>query len=338
MNIDLRTRYLGFDLKNPLVVAACPLGERVETLRSLEQSGAAAVVLPSLFVEQIENEDLQVHWSREYSSEQLAEASTYFPVDCDATVDPDSYLAHVEQAKRTLSIPIIASLNSGSKGNGWVQYARRIEQSGADALELNIYFIPTDPELPGAHIEQQYIDIVRSVRQAVSIPLAVKVGPYFSSMPNMAKQLIQAGADGLVLFNRFLQPDINVETLQVAPHLVLSTSHELRLRVRWIAILRNQTHASLAATGGVHTPEDVIKLLLAGADVTMVASALLQHGPEYLHTLLDGARAWLERNEYSSIQQIKGGLSQANYPDRAVFERCNYMQALASYVPGSIDR
>lgn len=330
MRVDLHTRYLGFDLNNPLVVSACPLGERLDTLRRLAEAGAAAVVLPSLFEEQIEHEDLEVHWLREYGTESFAEALTYFPVLHDANADPDSYLLHIEQAKDALSIPVIASLNGTTKG-GWVRYARRIEEAGADALELNIYFVATDPEVTGEQIESQYLDLVCSVRQAVKVPLAVKIGPYFSSMANMAKRLVQAGADGLVLFNRFLQPDIDMKTLQVTPHLVLSTSQELRLPLRWIAILRGRVRAYLAATSGVHTAEDVVKLLLAGADVTMTASALLEHGPEYLNTLLEGVRSWMEEYEYTSVQQMKGSLSQANCPDPAAFERCNYMKALASY-------
>jgi dihydroorotate dehydrogenase (fumarate) len=330
MKVDLHTKYLGFDLHNPLVVSACPLGEQLDTLRRLQDAGAAAVVLPSLFEEQIEHEDLEVHWLREYGTENFAESLTYFPVLRDATADPDSYLLHIEKAKDALSIPVIASLNGTTKG-GWVRYARRIEEVGADAIELNIYLIATDPDISAEQVEAQHLDLVGSVRRAVKIPLAVKIGPYFSSMANMAKRLVQAGADGLVLFNRFLQPDIDLKTLQVTPHLVLSSSQELRLPLRWIAILRGRVRAYLAATSGVHTAEDVVKLLLAGADVTMTASALLQHGPNYLGTLLDGVRAWMEQYEYRSVQQMKGSLSQVNCPEPALFERANYMNAIASY-------
>lgn len=330
MKVDLQTRYLGFDLPNPLVVSACPLGERMEMLRPLQDAGAAAVVLPSLFEEQIEHEDLEVHWLREYGTEGLANSLTYFPVLHDATADPDSYLLHIEKAKDALSIPLIASLNGTTKGS-WTRYARRIEEAGADALELNVYFVATDPETTGEQIERRYLDVVSSVRQAIKIPLAVKIGPYFSSVANMAKRLVQAGADGLVLFNRFLQPDIDLNLLQVTPHLVLSTSQELRLPLRWIAILRGRVHTCLAASSGVHTAEDVVKLLLAGADVTMTASVLLERGPQYVKTLLEGVRSWMEQYEYRSVQQMKGRLSQVNCPDPAAFERANYMKALASY-------
>ena len=331
MSVNLSTRYLGLELKNPLVVSACPLTGQLDSLRLLEEAGAAAAVMPSLFEEQIEHDAMAINDFYEQGVESFPEALSYFPEMDDYNTGPAAYLQHIEEAKRTVSIPIIGSLNGISRG-GWVDYARQIQEAGADALELNIYYVATDPEMTAEQLEGRYVDLVVAVREAVSVPLAVKIGPYFSSLPHMARKLAEAGADGLVLFNRFLQPDIDLETLRVSPKLVLSTSNELRLPLRWIAILRPQLRwCSLAATSGVHTPEDVIKLLLAGADVTMVASALFQHGPGHLRTLLDGTRAWLAEKGYASIEQMKGSLSQSNAPDSAAFERANYVQTLTTY-------
>lgn len=330
MSVDLRTRYLGLELANPLVVSACPLTERLVMLRSLEAAGAAAAVLPSLFQEQIEHEEREIHELHQFGAESFPEALDYFPELDDYNTGPETYLQLVESAKKSVAIPVIASLNGTSKG-GWEQYARQIEQAGADALELNIYLIPTDPETTGAQVESRYIELVQAVRQSVSIPLAVKLGPFFSALPHMARRLTEAGADGLVLFNRFLQPDIDLESLAVTPDMELSTSQELRLPLRWTAILHGRVQCSLAVTSGVHTSADVLKCLLAGADVTMTASALLRHGPDHLRTLLSEISEWMEENEYASLEQMKGSMSQQNCPDPAAFERSQYMKMLTSY-------
>jgi dihydroorotate dehydrogenase (fumarate) len=303
---------------------------RLDTLRRLEDAGVAAAVLPSLFEEQIEHDEMAVHDVYESTSEAFPEALSFFPELDGYNTGPDSYLRLVEGAKKALAVPVIASLNGRSRG-GWLRYARLIEEAGADALELNVYFVATDPDVPAEGVEARYMEIVEEVRRTVSLPLAVKVGPFFSSMPNMARKLVAAGADGLVLFNRFLQPDIDLETLRVAPHGVLSDSDELRLPLRWVAILRPWLRGSLAATTGVHTAEDVLKLLLAGADVTMTASALYKHGPDHVRTLLDGVSAWLDEKEYESVRQLKGSLSQANAPDPGAFERANYVKTLVRF-------
>lgn len=327
---NLATRYLGLNLKNPLVVSACTLTGQLDQLRRFEDSGAAAVVLPSLFEEQIEHDEMAVHDFYEFTSEKFPEALSFFPEMEDYNTGPEQYLDHVAAAKKALGIPVIGSLNGVSTG-GWIRYAKRIEEAGADALELNVYFVATDPNETAEQVERRYLDLVAAVRQAIAIPLAVKIGPYFSALPNFARRLVQSGAEGLVLFNRFLQPDINLETLDVEPRLVLSHSDELRLPLRWIAILRPQLAASLAATTGVHRASDVIKLLLAGADVTMVASALYKQGPEHLLTLLDGLDSWIREHEYTSVEQLKGSLSQVNAPAPGAFERANYIKTLVNF-------
>ena len=264
------------------------------------------------------------------AAQSFPEALSYFPEMNDYNTGPDAYLRHIEEAKRSLSIPVIGSLNGASKG-GWVEYGRSIQQSGADALELNIYDVITDPDLCAADVESRYVELLQAVREDVTIPIAVKLGPFFTALPNMVRQLTGAGARGLVLFNRFLQPDIDLETMRVAPNLVLSTSTELRLPLRWIAILRAHVKTSLAASTGVHTAQDAIKLLLAGADVTMIASVLYQHGPDHVRTLLDGIRNWLLAKEYTSVTQMKGSLSLLNAPDPAAFERANYIKTLVNF-------
>jgi dihydroorotate dehydrogenase (fumarate) len=330
MSVDLSTRYLGLALKNPLVVSACSLTGKLDTLRRLEDAGAAAAVLPSLFEEQIEHDEMAVHNFFEATSEAFPEALTFFPEVDDYNAGPDRYLQHLRDARAALSIPVIASLNGVSTG-GWLRYAKLIQEAGADALELNVYLVATDPDETAEAVEARYVELVADVRRAVSIPLAVKIGPFFSSLPNMARKLTQVGADGLVLFNRFLQPEIDLDTLAVAPHLVLSTSDELRLPLRWVAILRHQVKASLAATSGVHTAEDVLKVLLAGADVAMLASALYKHGPNHLRKVLSGVRSWLEERDYESVTQMKGSLSQSNAPDPGAFERSNYIKTLVDF-------
>jgi dihydroorotate dehydrogenase (fumarate) len=331
MTVDLTTRYLGLELGSPLVASPSPLGHNLEMLRRLEDAGAAAVVLPSLFEEQIEHEAFEVHQVLEAGSESFGEALSYFPELDDYNIGPSPYLDHLSSAKELLSIPVIGSLNGYSRG-GWVRYARLMQDAGADALELNVYFVATDPSVSSAQVEERYLELVRAVTEVVTIPVAVKVGPYFSSMANMAHRLAEAGADGLVLFNRFVQPNIDLETLSVVPEVNLSTSAELLLPLRWIAILHGQVDASLAATTGVHRPEDVLKLLLAGADVTMTTSALLRDGPERMRELVIGLRALLEKGEYESVEQLKGSMSQASCPDPEAFERSQYMRALVSFV------
>ncbi len=330
MSADLRTRYLGLELKNPIVAAASPLTSSLDGLKRLEDAGVAAVVLPSLFEEQIEHDEMAAHDLLLSGADLSPEARGFFPEMQHYNTGPDSYLKLIGEAKRSLALPVIPSLNGYTPG-GWTQIAKQFEQAGADAIELNIYFLATGLDDSSAEVEQRYIDLVASVSSMVSIPVAVKVSPYFSAMANMAARLAAAGASGLVLFNRFLQPDILLEELEVAPHLVLSTSDELRLALRWIAILRGRVKASLAGTGGAHTPEDVLKLLLAGADCAMVASSLLRKGPKHIATLVSGVEKWLTAREYASVEQMKGSLSQLSCPDPAAFERANYMKALASY-------
>ncbi len=330
MNVDLRTRYLGLDLANPVVAAASTISSRIDNLKRLQDAGVAAVVFQSLFEEQIEHEELQLHRALEHGAHSFAEAATYLPELEEYNVGPEEYLRHLEASKRELEIPLIGSLNGVSTG-GWVRYAKLIQDAGADALELNVYYIPADPEETGEQVERRYLDLVRAVREAVTIPLAVKIGPFFSSIPNMARRLVEAGADGLVLFNRFLQPDIDLETLEPLPTLRLSTSEELRLPLRWIAILHGRVRASLAATTGCHTAEDVIKVVLAGADVAMMASALFRHGPEHVRTVVEGVAAWLEEHEYHSVRQAKGSLAQENVPDPSAYARANYMEMLVRF-------
>lgn len=333
MSVDLSTTYMGLKLANPLAASAGPLTGAVEMLRRLEDAGVAAVVLPSLFEEQIEHEEMERHRLQEFGAESFPEALSYFPNLPELetyNTGPEAYLQHVERAKAEVSVPVIASLNGASSG-GWTRYARMMQDAGADALELNIYFLPIDPQVPGQQVETRYLELVASVREAVTIPLAVKVGPYFSAMANIAARLVEAGADGLVLFNRFLQPDIDLEQLQVNPDIELSTSSELRLPLRWVAILHGRVKTSLAVSSGIHTSRDVLKALLAGADVCMLTSALLKHGPEHLRGLLTEMSQWLQEHEYASVAQMRGSMSQQNCPDPAAFERANYMRALTSY-------
>lgn len=337
MSVDLRTSYLGMELAHPVVVSACSLGFDPANLKRMEDAGASAIVLPSLFEEQIVHDQMAVHEFYEFTSEKFSEALSFFPEMDDYNTGPEAYLRLVEQAKRSLSVPIIGSLNGTSAG-GWTRYAHLIQDAGADALELNIYHLVTDPGIDAQAAEARYLELVAELRKAVSIPLAIKLGPFFSALPHMATRLVEAGADGLVLFNRFYQPDIDLETLRVVPRLVLSTSDEVRLPMRWIAILSGRVQASLAATTGVHTPEDVLKLLLAGADVTMVASALYTRGIDHLRLLVDGVRSWLEEHDYTSVAQMKGSVSQANAQDPEAFERANYIRTLVDFTSSESTR
>jgi dihydroorotate dehydrogenase (fumarate) len=327
---DLSSTYLGLPLKNPLVASAGPFSKKIDSLRRLEDSGVAAVVLHSLFEEQINAESLELDHFLNAGTETYAESITYFPDLPTYNLDPDAYLEHLRKARESLGIPVIASLN-GITGGGWVQYARRIEQAGASALELNLYFLPTDPNLSGAEIEEADLRLVRDVRATVKIPLAVKLSPFFTAIPQMAKRLAEAGADGLVLFNRFYQPDLDLERLEVSPNLTLSTSDDLRLPLRWIAILYGRVRADLALTSGVHTGQDLIKAVMAGASAAMTTSALLQNGIEHAARILDEAGRWMTAHEYESAAQMKGSMSQKAVANPAAFERANYMKALRKY-------
>ena len=326
---DLRTRYLGLELPNPLVASSSPLTGTLDGLRRLEAAGAGAVVLPSLFEEDLAEEMREVE-GLQATGAIGARVDAGRPTQAGYGAGPAAYLSLLEQAKAILQVPVIASLN-GVSHTGWVRYAARLEQAGADALELNIYYVSSRPGLSSGEVEWHYLDVVRAVRQAAGIPLAVKLSPYFSSLVNMAGQLVEAGANGLVLFNRFYQPDLDIETLQVVPSLELSTSVELRLPLRWIAILRGQVRASLAATTGVHTGLDAAKVLLAGADVAMMTSALLRHGPGHLQAVEEELRAVMAERDYDSVAQLRGSMSQAAMPDPEGFERANYMRTLMSW-------
>jgi dihydroorotate dehydrogenase (fumarate) len=328
--IDLSTHYLGLKLRSPLVVAASPLCKDLTNLRHMEDCGASAVVLHSLFEEQLNIESNELDRFLWDGLDLSAESTTIFPDLGSYNIGPDHYLEHIRQAKQTVSIPVIASLNGVSKG-GWVAYAKQIEQAGADALELNVYFIPTDSGATAEDIEQLYVDLVAEVRKTVKIPLAVKVGPFFSSFANMAHRLQEAGADGIVIFNRFYQPDFDLEAMEVKPAVTLSNSSELLLRLHWAAMLWGHLKADVAITGGVHTAEDVVKSMMAGAKVTMLASALLQNGVGYLRPLRNQLEAWLEKREYESVEQMQGSMSQRNVPNPKAFQRSNYMRVLSSY-------
>ena len=330
MSPDLSTRYLGFELRSPLVASAGPLTGELATLEALDAAGVGAVVLPSLFEEQIRHDELAVHALHELGTHSFAEALDYLPEPADWNVGPDAYLRLLREATRRVSVPVIASLNGATDG-GWTTYARRMEDAGAAALELNVYIVPSDIDVSGAAIERAYLDLVASVRKAVALPLAVKVGPGFSSPGHMARRLVDAGADGLVLFNRFLRPDMDLESLRLVPSLVLSSPYESRLPLQWIGILHGRLRVSLAASSGVQQPSDALKLLLVGADVVMATSALLRHGPGHARVLLDGIAAWMREKEYTSVEQLKGSMSLANCPDPSAYSRANYMKTLLSW-------
>ena len=331
---DLSTRYLGLALRNPLVASASPLCESLDNIRRMEDAGAAAVVLHSLFEEQINLESHHLDRYLSHGTESYAESLTYFPDMTSYNLGPDAYLEHIRRAKAAVEIPLIGSLNGVSTG-GWITYARKIEQAGADALELNVYYIPADPELTGGQVEQMYVDLVRDVKRNVTIPVAVKLGHSFSAMANLARRLDAAGADALVLFNRFYLPDFDLETLDVVPRLTLSSSDELLMRLHWIAILYGHVRADLAVTGGVHTGADVLKAMMAGARVAMMTSALLKHGIEHLRGVRTELLEWMEAHEYESIAQMQGSMSYRSVREPAAFERANYMKVLSSYVQRS---
>jgi dihydroorotate dehydrogenase (fumarate) len=328
--IDLATRYLGLDLPSPLVPSASPLCESIDNLRRMEDAGAGAVVLHSLFEEQIEVESRALDRSLSYGSESYAEAVSYFPDLYRHNLGPDGYLEHVRRAKKALSIPVIGSLNAVSTG-GWVSFARLIQEAGADALELNMSYVPTDPDLAAGDVERMYVDLVRDVRAHVSIPIAIKLGHAFTALAHLARRLDQAGADGLVLFNRFYLPDFDLESLEVAPRLTLSSPHELLVRLHWVAILYGRVRADLAITGGVHGGAEVLKAMMAGARVAMLASALLRNGIEHLADVRRELSAWMDAHDYGSIAEMQGSMSYRAVAEPAAFERANYMKVLSSY-------
>jgi dihydroorotate dehydrogenase (fumarate) len=329
--MKLNTSYLGLSLRSPLVASASPLWENVDNIRRAEEAGAGAVVLFSLYEEQIRREREAVDHYISYGAESFAEAISYVPQPMQYHVGPDAYLDLIRRAKAAVSIPIIASLNGATVG-GWTRYARRMQEAGADALELNVYYIPTDPALSGAQVENTYGEILTAVKAAVSIPVAIKLSPYFSNMAAMARRLDELGTDGLVLFNRFYQPDIDLETLEVRPNVLLSTPQDLRLPLTWIGILYGRLRADMAASSGAHTGADALKLLLCGATVVMMTSALLRHGPGHLRTVLDEMTAWMREREYESVDQLRGSVSQMHAEDPSAFERAQYMRALTTYV------
>ncbi len=330
--MDLSTTYLGLKLRTPLVPSASPLSEEIDGIKRMEDFGASAVVLYSLFEEQLMLERLELDHHMTEGTESFAEATTFMPEPGEFHLGPEGYLEHIRRAKEAVGIPIIASLNGVTAG-GWTEYAKLIEQAGADALELNIYYIPTAPGLTGVEVEQTYLDILNMVKSVTTIPVAVKLSPFFSNLANMAKRIDDAGAGALVLFNRFYQPDIDLENLTVRPNVILSTPQALRLPMRWIAILHGRIKADLAATSGIHTAHDVIKMLMAGANVTMLCSVLMRHGVERLRMIEGGLREWMAEHEYESVEQMRGSMSQQNCANPSEFERAQYMRALQTFRP-----
>jgi len=330
--VNLTTNYLGMVLKNPIVASSSPLSHTIDSIRRLEDAGVAAVVMYSLFEEQIGFDSYYLDYHLTQGTNSYAESISYFPDMQSYNVGPDQYVNLIRRAKETVDIPVIGSLNGASVG-GWTDYAALIEDAGADALELNIYYVPTNTEICGIEVEALYLDILSAVKQTVTIPVAVKLSPFFSSIPNMASRLNEAGADGLVFFNRFYQPDFDLDNLEVAPRLVLSSSHDLRLPLRWVAILYGRLAADLAITSGIHTSHDVIKGLMAGARVTMMASELLQNGIRRVGQVLNELNTWMNEHEYESVVQMIGAMSQKHCPEPAAFERANYMKTLDSYRP-----
>lgn len=325
--MDLSTTYLGLKLPSPLVVSASPLSRDVDGICRLEDAGASAVVLYSLFEEQLHQEEADLNYHIAAGTESFAESLTYFPQATEFHTGPEGYLNHIRKAKAAVGMPVIASLNGSTLG-GWTKFAAEIERAGADAIECNIYYIPTDPKITAADVEKTYLDIVRTVKQTVTIPVAVKLSPFFSNLSNFARRLDDTGADALVLFNRFYQPDIDLEELEIRPNVLLSTPQALRLPLTWIGILYGRIRASLAATGGVHGAEDVVKLLMVGANVTMLCSSLMRHGVNHLRHVERALREWMEEHEYESVAQMQGSMSQLRCPDPGAFERAQYMRAV----------
>lgn len=328
--MDLSTTYCGLKLKNPIVPSASPVSQKVDGLRRLEDAGAGAVVLFSIFEEQIHHDAEALDHLLTAGTESFGEALSYFPAASNYRVGPEAYLDLVAEASRACEIPVIGSLN-GVSSEGWVDYARKIQDAGAKAIELNVYYIPTDPQMSGAEVEQMYIDVLREVRQNVTIPVAIKLGPYFSSTAHVARRLAEAGADALVLFNRFYQPDFDLEKLDVAPTLNLSSSAELRLPLTWVAVLYGRIPVDLAITGGIHAHEDVLKAVMAGANITQMASELLQRGCGRIKEIVESIRAWMEEYEYESITQMRGSMSQIHVAEPSAFERANYARILQTW-------
>ncbi len=333
MTVEMSTKYLGLELAHPVMPSASPLTGDLDHILALTEAGAPALVLPSLFEEQIDHDAMAVHWSLELGADGFGEApGGFFPDLDDYNTGPEDYLDLIRRAKSEVSVPVIGSLN-GSTPGGWTLYAQILAEQGIDALELNIYKIAADVRMSSTDVEDTYVSLVESVKKSIDLPLAVKIGPYFSSMPDVARKLTEAGADALVMFNRFYQPDIDLETLGVKPNLVLSDPVELRLVLRWLAVLYDHVECQMAATSGIHAPQDAVKALLAGATVTTMASALLRHGPARLTQVRDGMEAWLDEHGYESVDQARGSLSYSAVPDPGVFERTSYMKTLTSYVP-----
>jgi dihydroorotate dehydrogenase (fumarate) len=327
---DLTTTYLGLTLKNPFVASSSPFTEKLEIVKQMAEAGVAAIVMPSLFEEQIINESWKLHRDLMRGSESFYEALSYLPDTGRYSIGPDKYLEKLKNTKQAVNIPVFGSLNGVTTG-GWIDYAKKIEEAGADAIEINLYDIMTDPDVDSAQLENKHITLVKDIRAQVKIPLAVKLGPYYTSLPNFARRLSDVGADGLVLFNRFYQPDLDLEELEVVPNLVLSNSHEMRLPLRWIAILYGRVPLDFGLTSGVHTATDLLKAVMAGACATMVTSELLQHGVNRISEILADVRAWMEEHEYASIAQMKGSMSQTAVGDPSAFERANYIRVLSSY-------
>jgi dihydroorotate dehydrogenase (fumarate) len=327
---ELATTYLGLNLRNPFIASASPISKKVETVQLLEEAGASAVVMHSLFEEQISYESLELDHYLEAGTNSYAEALSYFPDFASYNIGPEAYLEHLRKLKSSVSIPVIASLNGVSSG-GWIEYAKQIQDAGADALELNIYYLATNPNLSSTQLEETYVSLVRNISEQITIPIAVKLSPFFTSLPHIANRFVEAGARGLVLFNRFYQPDIDLESLAVVPNLELSRSSEMRLPLRWIAILYGRIQADLALTSGVHSANDAIKAILAGAQVTMIASELLDQGIGRLKTIISDFEKWLTDREYESVNQMRGSVSQQSVADPAAFERANYLKTLNSY-------
>lgn len=328
--VDLSTTYLGLKLKNPLVASASPLSEKVETVKRLEDAGVSAVVMYSLFEEQIIHDSLELDHFLDFGTHSFAEAMTYLPDTGRYSMGPEKYVEHLHKVKQAVNIPVIGSLNGISSG-GWIEYAKKIEQAGADALELNIYYLSIDPQRTSEELENAYETLVRDIRRQIGIPLAVKLSPFFTGMANVAQKLVDAGANGLVLFNRFYQPDFDLDALEIVPNLVLSTPAELRLPLRWIGLLYGQIQTDFALTSGVHSANDMLKGLMAGANVTMTASALLHDGIGHAVQMLADLRAWLEEHEYESVQQLRGSMSAQAMGSPHGFARANYMKVLSSY-------
>jgi dihydroorotate dehydrogenase (fumarate) len=336
--MNLQVEYMGLKLRTPLVVSACqPLSDEIEDILRAEDAGASAVVLYSLFEEQLMLERYELDHHLTAGTESFSESLTYFPEPREFRLGPEEYLEHIRKARESVEIPIIASLNGASVG-GWTSFAKQIEQAGADALELNVYFIPTDMNVTGAQVEQTYIDILKAVKSTVSIPVAIKLSPFFSNLANMALRLDDAGADALVLCNRFYQPDIDLETLEVKPLVLLSTPQAIRIPLRWIAILCGRVQADLAATSGIHTGQDVVKMLLVGATVTMLCSALLHRGIDHIRVVEKELAQWMDEHEYESVRQMQGSMCQYLCPNPSAFERAQYMRALTSYKPAQEKR